>query len=87
MEEHHAQVTIGIIRRDDHPAVHVGVAPWLVDQEPAVVVEVGHGPRPAVEHRGALHGAQVDDAERLAGRVVVVGDDHLVGGQHHGREP
>ena len=82
MEEHDSYVTwshVAVIGWDDHAAVHVGVSSRFVDKESSVVVEIGHGPRPAVQHGGALHWTKVDDAKGLAGRVVVVGDDHFVG--------
>ena len=40
-----------------------------------------------VQDRGARPATQVHDSEGFAGSVVVVGDDHLAGAQHHGDEP
>ena len=82
VEEHDSHVTwshVAVIGWNDHAAVHVGVPSGFVDKESSVVVEIGYGPRPAVQYGGALHRTQVNDAKGLAGRVVVVGDDHLVG--------
>jgi len=87
VEEHDAHVAIGVVGRDDHAAGRVGMATRLVAEETPVVVEVAHGPGTPVQDGVALHGAEVDDSEGLAGRVVVVCDDHLVGAKHHGGEP
>ena len=42
------------------------------------------GPGAAIEDRRPLHGAGVDDPERLSGRVVVVAPDRLSRSGDHG---
>ena len=87
VEEHDANIAAGAIWWHHHAAVHVGVATWFVAEEAPMVIQVRHCPGAPVQYRVALHATQVHDPEGFAGSVVVVGDDHLAGAQHHGDEP
>lgn len=84
VKEHHTQVAPVVIGWHDEPAVHVGMPARFTDQEPAQVVEMFDGPGAAIEDRRPLHGAGVDDPERLSGRVVVVAPDRLSRPGDHG---
>ena len=77
MEEHDTEVGTVVVRRHDVTAVHVGVAPRLVDEQAADVVESLERVAPAVEDRAPSQGlgAADDDPERLAAGVVVDGAD------------
>ena len=75
MPEQHAQVGAVVVGRDEEAAVHVGVAPRLMAQQPADAVDfLGRGgPLAALPDGGTgnLDLALVDDPERLAGGVIV----------------
>ena len=73
MEEDDAEVGALVLGLGDEAAVHVGVAARLVDEQAADVVDVLERVAPLVEDRaaGKRVDAAGDDAERLAGRVVV----------------
>ena len=73
VEEDDAEVGAVVVRRHDVAAVHVRMAARLVDDEPAVGVEVVAGEPPPLEDRRARERrhARGQDPERLAARVVV----------------
>ncbi len=73
VEEDDAEVGALVLGLGDEAAVHVGVAARLVDEQAADVVDVLEGVAPLVEDRASGEGVDAagDDAERLAGRVVV----------------
>ena len=73
VEEDDAEVGTLVLGLGHEAAVHVGVAARLVDQQAANIVGVFESVAPLVEDRAAEKrvDAAGDDAERLAGRVVV----------------
>ena len=73
VEEHDAEVGTVVVRLDDVAAIHVGVAAWLVDEQPPHVVEAVERVASLVEDGTAQKRLDPgrDDAERLAAGVVV----------------
>ena len=73
VEEDDAEVGVGVVPGHDVTAVHVGVAPRLVDEQPADVVEpLERITSPLEDRRSAQRlDAAGDDPERLATGVVV----------------
>ena len=73
VEEHDAQVAVGVVGWRDEAAVHVGVAARLVDEELADVVDIRGGPAAAFRHGPAFERRDTagHDPERLATGVVV----------------
>ena len=77
MEEDDTEIGLAVVRLDDEAAVHVGMSPRLVDEEPAYVVEPLECVAALVEDRRALRrlDSAGHDPERLARCVVVDGPE------------
>src|SRR6185295_3635651 len=73
VEEHHAEVRLGVLGLDDEAAVHVSVPARLVYEQPAYVIEPVVRVAPLVEDRRPsrhLNSAR-HDPKWLTGSVVV----------------
>ena len=73
MEEDDTEIGVAVVRLDDEAAVHVGMSPRLVDEQPPHVIEPLECVAPLVEDRRAVRSIDSagHDPERLAGSVVV----------------
>ena len=73
VEEDGAELCAVVVARQDEAAVHVGVPARLEDQQLADPIVIAERRRATLEHRRPLQQrcAARDDAERLAGGVVV----------------